>query len=192
MAHYYQSELKRPTSNWNFANDVVDYWASQSPPADSAMHWVSGDLNIEQKLTFKHFSQQSNRLAILLREKLGLKLGERLLIVIPRVPDWWAIATACIRCGVVVCPATTLLVDKDIEYRANRSRASVFVGDQASVQKLLRVKKSCPKIRHVIQIGVSQVPDGVTSLSKELQSVPEDAKYTGTKPEVKDPAMIYL
>lgn len=191
MAHYYDSTLKRP-KHFNFATDVVDYWASHSPPASSAMHWVSSDLQTERKLTFDHFSRQSHRLAVLLRDKLRIQKGERLLIIMPRVPEWWEIATACIRCGIVVCPATTLLVDKDIEYRASRSEASVFVGDEASVQKLLRVKSSCPKIKTIVQIGDAKPPEGVSSLTQMLQSVPEDVKYTGPQPHIKDPVMIYL
>ena len=191
MAHFYETEVKRPTS-FNFASDVVDYWANNSPPAKLAMYWVSGDLKDEQQLTFKHFSQQSNRLAVMLMDKLGLKKGEKLLMIMPRMPVWWEIATACIRCGIVVCPATTLLVDKDIEYRANRSSASVFIGDERSVQKLLKVKSKCPQIKHILQTGDGQPPDGVKSLSKLLQSVPENAKYTGPKPGIKDISMIYF
>lgn len=191
MAHYYESQLKRPSA-FNFATDVVDYWANNSPPANLAMHWVSGDMKDERKLTFAHFSQQSNRLAVLLRDKLGIKPGARLLIIMPRLPEWWEIATACIRCGIVVCPATTLLVDKDIEYRANRSDATVFIGDETSVQKLLRVKKNCPKIQTVLQIGNAQPPEGVTSFAGALQSIPDGAKYAGSKPHVKDTMMIYL
>lgn len=191
MAHYYESELKRPSA-FNFAADVVDYWAKHSPPAKLAMHWVSGDLSQEQKLTYEHFSKQSNRIAVLLREQLGIEAGERMLIIMPRVPHWWEIATACIRCGIVVCPATTLLVDKDIEYRANRSGASIFIGDEASVQKLLRVKNNCPKIKTVLQIGDAQLPDGVKSFTNALQTVPNDAKYKGVKPHIKDTMMIYL
>ena len=192
MAHFYQSELKRPSSTWNFAYDVVDYWAKHPPPANLAMHWVSGDLYKERRLSFKHFSQQSNRLAILFREKLGLQSGERVLIIMPRVPEWWEIATACIRSGVVLCPATALLVDKDIEYRANRSGATVFIGDETSVQKFLRVKEQCPKVRHILQVGNDQPPTGVTSLFKELQSIPEAAVYNGSRPKLNDPSMIYL
>jgi acyl-coenzyme A synthetase/AMP-(fatty) acid ligase len=156
------------------------------------MHWVSGDLSQERKLTYGHFSQQSNRIAVLLRDKLGITAGERLLIIMPRLPEWWEITTACIRSGIVVCPATTLLVDKDIEYRANRSGATVFIGDETSVQKLLKVKKQCPKIRTILQIGSAQPPEGVTSFPGALQSVSADAKYAGEKPHIKDMMMIYF
>jgi medium-chain acyl-CoA synthetase len=190
MSHYYDQELQRPEA-FNFATDVVDYWA-RSSEAKWAMRWVSADLQQQRQLSFQHFSQQSNRLAALLRNKLGISSGERLLIIVPRVPIWWEIATACIRCGIVVCPATTLLVDKDIEYRANRSRASVFVGDQTSVQKLLKVKSNCPDVQHVIQIGDESVPNGVQSLNELLRSISDDAKYDGPQPNVKDTSMIYL
>ncbi|KAK5168909.1 uncharacterized protein LTR77_006218 [Saxophila tyrrhenica] len=190
MAHYYDAELQRPNS-FNFATDVVDYWA-QSNEAKWAMHWISGDLKQERQLTFQHFSRQSHRLAVLLRQHFGLEAGVKLLIIIPRVPVWWEIATACLRCGIVVCPATTLLVDKDIEYRAKRSGATAFVGDESSVQKLLKVKKNCPKIARVVQIGDAPVPDGVDSLERLLKTIPEDAKYHGPRPDVKDTSMIYF
>jgi acyl-coenzyme A synthetase/AMP-(fatty) acid ligase len=190
MAHYYEKELLRPDS-FNFASDVVDFWAA-SEETKWAMHWVSGDLQQERKLSFQHFSQQSNRLAVLLRQNLQIDAGEKLLIIMPRVPLWWEIATACIRCGIVVCPATTLLVAKDIEYRANRSGATSFIGDETSVEKLLKVKANCPKIKNVLQIGDSTMPDGVLALEVLLTSISENAKYTGPKPAIKDTSMIYL
>jgi acyl-coenzyme A synthetase/AMP-(fatty) acid ligase len=87
MAHYYDAQLKRPTS-FNFASDVVDYWASKPPPGNTAMHWISQDRKQERKLSFGHFSRQSHRLAVLFREKLGVKKGEKMLIIMPRLPEW--------------------------------------------------------------------------------------------------------
>lgn len=103
----------------------------------------------------------------------------------------WEIATACIRAGIVVCPATTLLVDKDIEYRVNRSGASVFLGDSVAVKKLLRVKQNCPSLKHVFQTD-GECPDGVVILSQALKGVPDGAKYSGPRPALKDPCMIYF
>jgi acyl-coenzyme A synthetase/AMP-(fatty) acid ligase len=105
--------------------------------------------------------------------------------------DRWELATAALRCGVVVCPATTLLVEKDIQYRVNRSRASVFVGDRVAVQKLLRVRKDCPSIKHIFQVD-GEASDGVGLLSEALLSIPHDARYTGPRGEISDPSMIYF
>ncbi|KJX93177.1 acyl-CoA synthetase like protein [Zymoseptoria brevis] len=192
MAHYHSPQLTRPES-FNFATDVVDYWAAHPPPGNIAMHWISPDQSSERKLSFEYFSRQSHRLAILFREKLGVQKGEKMLIIMPRVAEWWEIATASIRSGIVLCPATTLLVASDIQYRINRSEASVFLGDTVAVSKLLRVREQCPSIKHIFQVdGATAPPPGVTLLSEALRSIPAEAKYTGPKPDVQDPAIIYF
>ena len=191
MAHYYDAELKRP-STFNFATDVVDYWATKAPTDSVAMHWISEDRKTERRLSFNHFSQQSHRLAVMLRERLGMQRGDRLLLIMPRLPEWWAICTATVRCGVVVCPATALLVDKDIEYRCNRSESTVFIGDSVSVAKLLKVKAKCPSLKHILQLGSGDVPEGVRSFEALLRSVSDGVRYTGQRPNVKDISMIYF
>lgn len=85
MAHSQHQELQRP-EKFNFAIDVIDYWAGQ-PGNMTAMHWVSQDESQTQSLTFKYFSRQSNRIACLL-ESLGIKEGEKMVMILPRVPAW--------------------------------------------------------------------------------------------------------
>lgn len=86
MAHYYQDKLTRP-SDFNFANDVVDYWASNKS-AELAMHWISQDRQVERKLSFQHFSTQSHRISVFLQDQLKVQPGEKMLVVLPRVPEW--------------------------------------------------------------------------------------------------------
>lgn len=189
MAHYYEKALSRPSS-FNFAIDVVDYWA-EHPPSGPAMHWISQDRKTERQLSFQHFSRQSHRITVYLKDKLGVKAGEKMLVVLPRVPEWWEIATAAFRSGIVLCPATTLLVDKDIEYRLHRSGASVFVGDSVSVQKVLRVRRTCPSLKYIIQVG-GRSPRDVIHFSTALDSISPNATYTGPKTPVASAALIYF
>lgn len=93
----------------------------------------------------------------------------------------------------MICPATTLLVDKDIEYRIQRSGASIFLGDTVAVQKLLKVRGNCESVKHVFQLD-GEVPEGsgVVLLSEALKTIPDDARYTGPKPDIKAPSMIYF
>lgn len=86
MAHYYHHSLARP-STFNFANDVVDYWADSNSP-ELAMHWISQDRQVEKKFSFMHFSRQSHRISVFLRDKLNVQAGEKMLVVLPRVPEW--------------------------------------------------------------------------------------------------------
>lgn len=103
----------------------------------------------------------------------------------------WELAVAALRSGVVICPATTLLVEDDIKYRAQRSGATIFVGDSASVQKFLRIKQHCPLVKFVIQVDGSREA-GVIDLAREVSTVPEDAVFQGSKARTKGSAIIYF
>jgi medium-chain acyl-CoA synthetase len=85
MAHFEDHQLTKLT-DFNFAKDVIDFWASRQPDAQ-AMYWVSGDLTESQQLSFTHFQRQSHRIAILLT-RLGIKPGQRIVMILKRIPSW--------------------------------------------------------------------------------------------------------
>lgn len=79
-------EDRQMSKDFNFAIDVVDYWAENHPNLQ-AMHWVSQDESDARHLSFKYFSDQSHRIALLLKQ-LGLNQGDSVMTVLPRVPAW--------------------------------------------------------------------------------------------------------
>ena len=183
------SPLRRPSS-FNFARDVVDHWARHDP-SQIALYWTDQSLRATRTLTYAHFSRQSHRVATLLCTTLNIKQGETVILIAPRIPEWWEIATACLRSGLVLCPCTTLLVAKDIEYRLQISHAAVFIGDEIAVEKCQSVRARCPQLRCVIQIGGSASPvtspgdgvgvgiarDAVVDFHDALARIPDDAHF---------------
>lgn len=85
MAHFFADQLQLP-NNFNFAHDVVDFWANQSPSL-RAMRWISQDGKEMRELDFAYFSRQSQRISNLLRD-LGIKRGDVLIVILPRIPTW--------------------------------------------------------------------------------------------------------
>lgn len=85
MAHSKDAKLERPET-FNFAIDVVDYWAKH-PGRMEAMRWVSTNETASRVLTFEYFSRQSHRISTLL-DQLGVKRGDTLIMVAPRIPAW--------------------------------------------------------------------------------------------------------
>ncbi|KAL5348961.1 hypothetical protein ACLOAV_006386 [Pseudogymnoascus australis] len=166
MAHSQHVVLERP-DKFNFAIDVVDFWANQ-PGNMEAMRWLSNDETTSRTMTFEYFSRQSNRISVLL-DRLGVKRGDTMIMIAPRVPAWWEIAVSAIRSGVVLAPATTLLTSKDIQYRCTLSRATVFVGDRTSVGKFVAVRNQCP-----------------------LECVEENATFSPVRQDWRAPALIYF
>ena len=77
-------EWERPR-RYNFARDVIDDWA-QRAPGQLAMHWID-DEGREIKHTFADVSAASRRICNVLAER-GVKRGDTLLLVLPRLPQW--------------------------------------------------------------------------------------------------------
>ena len=103
----------------------------------------------------------------------------------------WEIATAALRSGVIICPCTTLLVDKDIEYRVQVSGATAFVGDETSVRKVLKVRSRCSTLKRVIQIGGTPSKE-IVSFRAALSKVAADAVFEPLDLRPKDPSLIFF
>jgi acyl-coenzyme A synthetase/AMP-(fatty) acid ligase len=105
----------------------------------------------------------------------------------------WEIATAGLRSGIVIAPATTLLTAADIEYRVRKSKTAIFVGDETSVFKVLQIRARCPSLRTIIQVDGSRKPEeGVTSLQEALLSIPPEAQYPTIRFPWNAPAIVYF
>lgn len=180
--------LSRP-EKFNFAVDVVDLFAAQSP-TQKALVWVSQDRSSHQSFTFQHFSRQSHRLAVLLND-LGLGTGDVVVLVLPRLPAWWEIVTAALRAGIIIAPATTLLTADDIAFRCQQSNARAFIGDVASVEKVLKVKNQCPTLRTIIRADGSKGPSTI-DLYSGLAKIPDDAMHASPKQRWNTPAILYF
>ncbi len=133
-------DFRWPTQErFNFADDVVGKWASIQDGAAVAMRWI-GDGG-ERTITFRQFAERSDRLANAL-ESLGLRPGDRVLEMLPRVVEWWEAMLGLEKARFVAMPATTLLTPKDIDYRLDAAEASVVITDAANAEKVDAAKLS--------------------------------------------------
>ena len=134
---------------FNFGFDVVDKWAEDR----TKLALISLDTPGEhaQKHTFWDMKVLSNRFANLLRG-LGVGKGDRVFIMVPRIPEWYVAVLGMIKLGVVPMPATTLCTPHDIEYRINRAEASVAITDLENAPKVEEVVANCPSLKHILLV----------------------------------------
>jgi len=85
-------------------------------------------------LTFAQLSERSNRVANGLRA-LGVKRGDRVLLMLGNVAPLWEVMLAAMKLGAVVIPATTLLTPMDLADRFERGRARCVVTAAAETGK---------------------------------------------------------
>jgi acyl-coenzyme A synthetase/AMP-(fatty) acid ligase len=119
---------------YNYARDVVDAWASREP-AKLALLAVGPDGGDARRYSFADLAASSNRAANFLAS-LGVRKGDPVFVMLPRVPEWYDVALGCIKLGAVAMPGTTLLTDRDIAYRLERARARVAVTDPEGSDKV--------------------------------------------------------
>lgn len=140
---------------FNFARDVVDFWGSDGSPksASSPALWWIDDQGQEKKFNFQQISSLSKRLANVLVNHCGLQKGDTLIVILPRIPEWWIIYIAAIRAGIIVSSGTTQLRPKDIELRLKSSGANCIITDSSSVQNVEKVISNCAGVQSKIYIG---------------------------------------
>ena len=104
---------------FNFGADVVDAWARD--PSKLAIIWCDAGGN-ERRLTFDEVARASNRVANRLAAR-GVARGDRVVVMLPRIPEWQIALTACLKLGAVPIPCITMLTERDVAYRVRHSGA---------------------------------------------------------------------
>ena len=121
---------------FNWALDWFDGDLATDPTSkDRAALWiVDAASDVEIKVTFEAMSHRSNQVANFLRAQ-GLNRGDHLLLLLGNVVALWETMLACIKLGVVIIPATTLLTPEELRDRLDRGRAKAVVATQDQVAK---------------------------------------------------------
>jgi len=91
---------------------------------------IVGDGGRDVSLSFEELRQRSNRLANHLRS-LGLRRGDRILLMLGNVPNLWELMLAAIKLSCPVIPTTTLMMPADLRDRVARGGAKAIVTEAA-------------------------------------------------------------
>jgi len=135
---------------YNFGFDVIDKRANEADKL--AFITVDASGNDIKHFQFSDLAKISNQFANGLLD-LGVKKGELAFVMIPRIAQWYAVMIGSCKLGVVTMPGTNLLTAKDIEYRINRSKATVAIVTSDNADKVDAIKENCPTLQKLIVIG---------------------------------------
>ncbi|XP_066291203.1 acyl-coenzyme A synthetase ACSM3, mitochondrial-like isoform X2 [Branchiostoma lanceolatum] len=148
---------------FNFAN-VVDDWAKKEKTkerADNPALWWIDDHGNQLQWNFQQLAEYSKKVANLLQTSCGLRHGDRAVVILPRVPEWWLVNIACVRAGVVLSPGTPQLMSKDILHRLRMSGAKCIIADDVIAERVDQVSAQCPDLRVKLLVSeTGQTRDG--------------------------------
>ncbi|MDD9879145.1 MAG: AMP-binding protein [Magnetovibrio sp.] len=117
---------------FNFGTDVVDRWARD--PDKLALIWCDGDGN-EKRYTFAEMAALTDRFASLLTAR-GVGKGERVIVMLPRIPEWQIAVVGCLKMGAVPIPCVTMLTEGDVAYRIDHAGAAAAVTTRDHAAKI--------------------------------------------------------
>jgi acetyl-CoA synthetase len=185
--HYREFKWEVP-EYYNFGFEVIDKWAQDR----TKLALVSLDRSSEKAYyqTFYELSYLSNRFVNVLRG-LGIRKGERVLVILESIPEWYAVMIGMFKLGVIPMPGTVLLTSKDIEYRINRAEACMVITDVNHIGRVERVAQNCPTLRH------KMVVDGVVqdwlNYGEEIQKASSFLQREEIEPtRSDDPMLLYF
>lgn len=130
---------------FSFPVDVFDGWGD-----GTALFWTDG--TAEKVLSFYELRVLSSKGAGALRNK-GVKKGDKVLVMLPNIPEWWEVMLALMRLGAIPIPATTLLTPKDIEYRLQATDIMAVVLTDEDISKAEEAVKGSTRVPMIITVG---------------------------------------
>lgn len=113
---------------FSFPLDVFDKWGDKL-----ALFWTDGEREV--KLTFKDLKVSSSKGAGALK-RLGIKRYDKVLLMLPNIPEWWEIMLSIMRINAIPIPATTLLTSEDIHYRLSATDIKAVITIETEAQKV--------------------------------------------------------
>ncbi len=138
--------------NFNFAFDIIDEIAKKDPDKLAMLH-LDREKN-ETRFTFSDMKKMSCRAANYFTS-LGIKKGDKVLLVLGRHYQFWYAVLGLNRIGAIAIPAMNQLLDHDFEYRFNAAGISTIIctanGDAAHQADIAAEK--CPQLINKLIVG---------------------------------------
>ena len=110
----------------------------------------------DERITYAQLGERVNRFGSGLRETLGVRMEERLLLLLPDIPEFACCFFGAIKIGAVPVPVNTLLRTNEYEYLLNDTRARVAVVSESLAPLILEIpRERLEFLRKVIVVGAA-------------------------------------
>jgi benzoate-CoA ligase family protein len=179
-----QIELPELPARYNAAMTYVD--AHRDTRADAIAIRCQG-----ATVTYGEYASNVDRAGNALRE-LGVDVEDRVVILCLDSPAFVYAFFGAIKIGAVPVPTNTLLIARDLTYILRDSRAKAVVVSAPLLQKVLDVRKDCPRLRQILVTtsGTGPLPPdggplpaGVVSFEDALAAARDQLSPADTTPD---------
>ena len=177
------------TENYNFGFDTVDAIALNTPDKLAMIHLDKN--KTERRFTFGDIRHESNRAANYFKS-LGIKKGDKVMLVLKRHYQFWFAMVALHKLGAVAIPATYQLKEHDFVYRFQSAGVSAVLctadGDTSDFADAAMAQ--CPTVQTKIMVGGSK--PGWRDFDEEYKIFSSHFERTDDTPGGDDTALMFF
>ena len=156
-------------ARFNFTRDVVEELAGDS--LRKALTYVDRE-GIVDRRTFDEVAKDAARWAHLLRTRLDR--GDRVLVVLGKVPAWHGAMLGALKGGLVAVPCSDMLRARDLAFRVRHSGARLVVADRSCEAEIEEMKNQ------VERVGRGRLPRrGAAELQRYVPRAPTEDTTAG-------------
>ena len=174
-----------PDGGCNIAYEAVERHAAGALRDHVAFRFLG--VKREQTMTYGELSAQSNRFANVLKE-LGVGKGDRLYLLLGRIPALYACMMGSFKNGTVVSPLFSAFGPEPIATRLNLGDAKVLVTTAAQYRrKIAKIRDQLPNLQHIFVVsddeGVPVDIPGTLDYRQLMAQASEQFDIVPTQPE---------
>ena len=177
------------TEEFNFAFDIIDELGTTKPEKLAMLH--ISENGTERRFTFQDMKKESARTANYFKS-LGIKRGDRVMLVLKRHYQFWFSILALHKLGAVAIPATNQLLEKDFTYRfeAGKVKAILCTADGDVADAVDAAAAKCPDMTCKILVNGSR--EGWHCFNEEQPLFSSRFDRTEDAPCGNDPMLMYF
>lgn len=180
-----------PDGGINIAYEAVERHAQGACRDRVAFRFLGKE---DHALSYRELSALTNRFANLL-VKLGIGKGDRLFVLLGRVPELYVSVLGSLKNGTVACPLFSAFGPEPISTRMNLGDARVLVTTaQLYRRKVEKIRDRLPGLQHVLLVSEPGAPPadipGTLDLRRLMAESSEEFATVPTQPE--DMALLHF
>eukprot|EP01027_Heterolobosea_sp_BB2_P011003 GEZU01016059.1.p1 GENE.GEZU01016059.1~~GEZU01016059.1.p1 ORF type:complete len:528 (+),score=123.07 GEZU01016059.1:379-1962(+) len=153
-------------AKYNIGVDICDKHAVTHP--DSLAIIYEDATGKVAQFSFGDLKDYSDRLANAFVAKCGMRIGDRVAILLPQSPETAIAHIATYKMGGIALPLFTLFGPDAVQYRLNNSEAKTLVTSEDCLEKILKIKDDLPHLKNIVL-----VIDSTTSSKTPLPTIPD-------------------
>jgi len=177
----------------NIGYAAVDRHAAGPEAARTALRFIAetpgADDLAARDVSYAELGRLTGKFTNVLRE-LGIGKGDRVFVIMGRVPELYFSMLGALRNGSVVSPLFSAFGPEPIETRVNIGAADVLVTTTAIYKrKIAKIRDQLPSVKHVLVVGEEDVP-GTHNFGALMDAASEDAPIEHTSAD--DPSLLHF